>query len=596
MPVSQDVFAAAREQVGPWIGWVPLAAWLAVAFATGFTGTALGARVALRRARRSPPDLHWTERARLLWPFQSVATLAVLVAAVAGAGFAVGLAGPLSLLPRRAFLALAGLSGSLGALIACGRAPRGLLDELSWRQYALTTVSLWLLFLPHLLVTALALLLVPLEWGLAAAGVIAAAALVLLAVLAGAHVALLRRVGLVRPASPEVARVAADCAVLAGAAPPRVYVLHAHTANAMVILLPRILLVTRRLIEELGDEELRAVLLHEAGHLAEPRGVVWLHTARVLSVVLLVAAFPLGLTWGWPGGAAPVAAVLAFLLLSRPLGRALETRADAVALEHDVDPAVYARALEAIHRLNHAPAVMPGRGLAHPHLYDRLLAAGVAPDFRRPDPPPRGPAVAAKLVATLVLFAPGIALTAWRALELQLAWHRDGVPTAALALSGGEPWTLLLAAEELRAAGDGAGARALARAAREADPGALAYVLRLGQLWAALGERELLALDYAAARARAGGRAELGAYVLVELGKLAAELGRADEAGAYRDRALELHERDHERDPWLKVHLARLERDLGRPEESARWLERARATARANGVVDELEELVAREL
>ena len=30
---------------------------------------------------------------------------------------------------------------------------------------------------------------------------------------------------------------------------------------------------------------------------------------------------------------------------------------------------------------------MPGNRAVHPHLYDRMLAAGVTPDFPRPDQP-----------------------------------------------------------------------------------------------------------------------------------------------------------------------------------------------------------------
>jgi hypothetical protein len=33
------------------------------------------------------------------------------------------------------------------------------------------------------------------------------------------------------------------------------------------------------------------------------------------------------------------------------------------------------------------PAGMPGKRQVHPHLYDRLLAAGVTPDYPRPKPP-----------------------------------------------------------------------------------------------------------------------------------------------------------------------------------------------------------------
>ena len=47
------------------------------------------------------------------------------------------------------------------------------------------------------------------------------------------------------------------------------------------------------------------------------------------------------------------------------------------------DTGTYARALARLYEDNLAPAVMP-KETTHPHLYDRLVAAGVTPDFPRP--------------------------------------------------------------------------------------------------------------------------------------------------------------------------------------------------------------------
>lgn len=47
---------------------------------------------------------------------------------------------------------------------------------------------------------------------------------------------------------------------------------------------------------------------------------------------------------------------------------------------------VYARALEKLHEDTLLPAVVAKEHLTHPHLYDRLLAAGVTPDYPRPKP------------------------------------------------------------------------------------------------------------------------------------------------------------------------------------------------------------------
>ena len=44
-------------------------------------------------------------------------------------------------------------------------------------------------------------------------------------------------------------------------------------------------------------------------------------------------------------------------------------------------------ALAKLYQANDMPAVMPKKRLPHPHLYDRMVVAGVTPDFPRPDRP-----------------------------------------------------------------------------------------------------------------------------------------------------------------------------------------------------------------
>ena len=67
------------------------------------------------------------------------------------------------------------------------------------------------------------------------------------------------------------------------------------------------------------------------------------------------------------------------------VARRMETRADKIAAENVADPAVYARALERLYQTNQMPAVMPKRSAKiHPDLYDRMVAAGVTPDYPRP--------------------------------------------------------------------------------------------------------------------------------------------------------------------------------------------------------------------
>jgi hypothetical protein len=55
-----------------------------------------------------------------------------------------------------------------------------------------------------------------------------------------------------------------------------------------------------------------------------------------------------------------------------------------MAKTNEGDAGTYARALSGLYQDSLLPAVMAKGRSTHPHLYDRLLAAGVTPDFPRP--------------------------------------------------------------------------------------------------------------------------------------------------------------------------------------------------------------------
>jgi hypothetical protein len=65
----------------------------------------------------------------------------------------------------------------------------------------------------------------------------------------------------------------------------------------------------------------------------------------------------------------------------------MEKRADRLASTTTTNEGVYASALEKMHRENQIPAVNASRRLPHPDLYDRMIGAGVKPDYPRPDKP-----------------------------------------------------------------------------------------------------------------------------------------------------------------------------------------------------------------
>jgi predicted Zn-dependent protease len=157
-----------------------------------------------------------------------------------------------------------------------------------------------------------------------------------------------------------------------------------NAVNAFAFPFGRRIAFTSGCLALLDDDELSAVAAHEIGHLAEPLPV------QLARVVLLLAVFPL-LVIQLAGLLATIGLALAVLVLARlfrRIARRMEERADRAALGGADASPVYARALERICQANLMPVVMPGRPV-HPHLYDRLVAAGAAPAYPRPEPPSR---------------------------------------------------------------------------------------------------------------------------------------------------------------------------------------------------------------
>jgi hypothetical protein len=65
----------------------------------------------------------------------------------------------------------------------------------------------------------------------------------------------------------------------------------------------------------------------------------------------------------------------------------MEKRADKIAAENQAQDGIYAHALEKLYCDSLIPAVSSSNRKAHPHLYDRMLAAGIQPDYPRPAKP-----------------------------------------------------------------------------------------------------------------------------------------------------------------------------------------------------------------
>jgi Zn-dependent protease with chaperone function len=166
-----------------------------------------------------------------------------------------------------------------------------------------------------------------------------------------------------------------------------VWFVRAHSAQAFAHPARRALLFTERFAEILTDDEISAVCAHELAHLTEARSdyykryIVWLTFLPWLFTRPVIHNF----------GVFGFYFLMGFTMLTpyifRRVSHKLETRADAIAHANEPDPGTYARALAKLYEDNLVPAVNSKKRATHPHLYDRLLAAGVTPDFPRPRPP-----------------------------------------------------------------------------------------------------------------------------------------------------------------------------------------------------------------
>jgi Zn-dependent protease with chaperone function len=203
--------------------------------------------------------------------------------------------------------------------------------------------------------------------------------------------------GVIRPAPERLEAVVRRLSEETGIKPRVVEAIDLPVANALAFPFAGAVGFTDACLAVLSDEELAPVAAHELAHLAEPRRV------RVLR---LVPAVTIGVFATLPAACRPFAPlfrsdfglfvplglyflVLAGLVLYGRLYRRMEVRADEMARQFEDEPGRYARALEKLYAANLVPVVITTRKHRYPELYDRMVAAGVTPDYPRPAPPPR---------------------------------------------------------------------------------------------------------------------------------------------------------------------------------------------------------------
>jgi Zn-dependent protease with chaperone function len=167
----------------------------------------------------------------------------------------------------------------------------------------------------------------------------------------------------------------------------------------MALPLERMVLFTTGALQRVSPDGLKAIALHELAHLQERPAIMFLRALpRLLAVaiVVVVGLAPPDQMYVW--FIALFVAVFAsrFILVRVSLSK--ERDADRAAFQDEFNKGDHARALLDLHQAFLMPATLPKRS-THPSLYDRLISADVVPDFPRPAPPARMPAVWTIMIA-----------------------------------------------------------------------------------------------------------------------------------------------------------------------------------------------------
>ena len=353
----------------------------------------------------------WVERAQASWPLQTLY----------GIAYAVSL-GALIAWQFLRWTDTERLFAGPAAWCACGVVIVVMLWA-SRRTYALvhgelparrttlhTTAFMWIVQWATLPIVFIAMRFCPRQFDERAVLVYIATLAALLVLNFGGSMALLRLFRVARPASEKTQAILEAAAARCGFAAPPVYELDLSYANAWAFPTTGQVGVTRKLVADLEPDELESILLHETAHVQESRGEV---AKRLLMIpfVASMAWMPVILSnYRLKGIYLYLLAFYGVIFWSRRIAHRLEVEADAFSTRCVISPACYARGLEKIYRLNLVPAVMGRISPTHPDLYDRMLAAGVEPDYKRPPRPSRTFGIVTKLLF-FVLLVVGLFIT-----------------------------------------------------------------------------------------------------------------------------------------------------------------------------------------
>ncbi|MDH3729464.1 MAG: M48 family metalloprotease, partial [Myxococcales bacterium] len=413
---------AARLLFPSWLVWSPLVLNLSAAAVVSFLAVRLTVLAAPRRAWSDEP-MHWSERARALYPSRRATSALKLIAPVVFAMICWNAAGELLPLSRWA-MGLAGFLTSYASVHVAGfLAARRIRPALTVAQYTRTVVFTpfvvsWLL-LPGALVLLLSGAELNGRWFLAClVGLATATAMQRIGILRAAAF-----VGLARDADERLRGIMERASEKAGIHASWVGILPLPLANAFAQPIHRQVVFTSGALEAMDDGEIEAIALHELGHLDQARSFKQARTIGTVLLLMLGGSRPVFAEFGLAGFLPLVAFFFVIALLSGRRQRRGEESADRHAHDHVEDPSEYAKALERIYEINLVPAVLGHKLAAHPDLYDRQQSAGYTPTYARPERPSRLRKLLAMLIPVSFIFvsllAHWIAVPMWLDDEVQ---------------------------------------------------------------------------------------------------------------------------------------------------------------------------------
>lgn len=436
-----EAIEAARALFPEWMRAVnviayPLAAFV---FSLGITWCLVAVPLG---AFRKTAERTWVEFARLAYPIRYSVTINSVYLP-----FGFGLAarwttGPLALVPpwgvalASAFAAYAGVH-VVGLCV--GRRLRS--THFKKTAYLRSVLTVLLIFYPNLAIAVGLVITLPAEMNSSTVTLLAVGLVALVFATWGGGVLVAQAVGVAKPPSPRLRTAVDAAAVRIGCRPRATYEVSALFAQAYALPLSKFMIFTEPLVAILNDEELVTVCCHELGHLTEG---IRFGLARGSSALLLLALAALGAIGGSHGLFAVIVVVVGAIVqrsLLLRMARHLELRADRISHAQESEPGVYARALEKIYAADGTPAVMFGSGV-HPHLYDRMVGAGVTPNYPRPGPPSRRLMLASVALSIVLLAGVSIGLQVVQRPAIVGVRENEHLLVGSIALTGGHAVTL----------------------------------------------------------------------------------------------------------------------------------------------------------